>query len=259
MANDFKDRLTPDERMVGNWISVGNPAVVEVCAHGFDFAVFDLEHTPLGLESLENSLRAVDSIDGDVSSVVRVPWNDPIWVKRVLDLGPDGLIIPMVESEEEARNAVEAMQYPPDGVRGLAVSRASDYGRTFEEYVENANDELVTIVQIESEKGVENAEEIVAVDGVDAVLIGHGDLSASYDMFGEWESEQFESTLESIIETTHDAEKPVMMLALEDDDVHSWVEAGADSVIAGVDIAYLAAGSDSAREAFDAAVESADE
>lgn len=259
MAHDFKDRLQPGERMVGNWISVGNPAVVEVCSYGFDFAVLDLEHTPTGLETLENSLRAVDSLEGDIAPIVRVPWNDTIRMKRVLDLGPAGLIVPMVESEEEARNAVEAMQYPPEGVRGAAVSRASDYGRTFDEYFETANDDLVTIVQIESEKGVENAEEIVAVDGVDAVLIGHGDLAASLGIFGEWESEQFKSTLDSIIEATHDAGKPVMMLALGNEDIHSWVEAGADFVIAGVDIAYLAAGSDAARDEFDAAVENADQ
>lgn len=259
MAEDFKERLQPGERMVGNWISVGNPAVAEVCAHGFDFVAIDLEHTPTGLESLENTLRAVDTVEGDVAPIVRVPWNDPIRIKRVLDLGPAGLIIPMVESEEEARNAVEAMRYPPDGIRGAAVSRASDYGRTFDEYFENANEDLITIVQIESQRGVENAEEIVGVDGVDGVLIGHGDLAASIDMFGEWEDDDYQSRLESIIETTHDAGKPVMMLALDDDDIHRWVDVGVDSLIAGVDIAYLAAGSDAARAEFESAAANADE
>lgn len=254
----YHQAMFPDvEYPVGNWLSIGHPAVAEICADGFDFVVIDTEHTDMGLESVTEMLRAVDAV-GDVRSFVRVPWNDPVVIKRVLDLGPDGVIVPMVETAEEARDAVEAMRYPPDGRRGVAPGRASDYGRTFETYVQHADDDLHTIVQIETVRGVDNAEAIVAVDGVDAVLIGHGDLSGSLGVLGEWNHTKFRSALEVIIDATHEAGKPVWMLAIDAEGIHRWVNAGADVVIAGIDATYLVDGSDTARAEFGDAVSDAD-
>ncbi|KAA9396331.1 aldolase [Haloarcula sp. CBA1130] len=245
MADSQQRFLDQDESSTGTWISIGHPAVAEICSQGYDFVVIDLEHTAMSLETLENMLRAVDR---DVAPIVRVPTNDPVWIKRVLDLGVAGLMIPRVETREQAEQAVEAMQYPPNGDRGVAPARASDYGRTFGEYYKHADDELTTILQIETELGASNAAEIVSVDGVDAVIVGHGDLSASLDVFGQWESETFESTLNSIVTTVHDAGKQVGMLATDEESIERWTGAGIDFLIAGADIAYLAEGSDLARE-----------
>ncbi|MFP9193864.1 HpcH/HpaI aldolase family protein [Natrialbaceae archaeon A-CW1-1] len=241
----------PGAYAVGNWISIGHPTVAEICARGFDFVVIDTEHTPVGLESLENVLRAVDSVEEDVAPLVRVPWNDRTRIKRVLDLGVAGLVIPMIETAEQAEAAVEAMRYPPDGLRGAAPARASGYGRTFGEYFERADDELTTVVQIETERGVENAEGIVSVDGVDGILVGHGDLSASMGVFGEWDHERFRSALQSVLEAAHGADKPVGMLATDHEDIRRWIDVGVDFVIAGADMFYLANGSDAARESFE--------
>lgn len=255
MADELRQLLQPGERAVGNWISIGHPAVAEICAHGFDFVIVDTEHTATGLETLENVLRAVGT---DVAPIVRVPWNDPVRIKRVLDLGVAGLMIPMIETREQAERAVEAMRYPPEGIRGAAPARASDYGRTFAEYFERANEDLLTIVQIETERGAENVDEIVAVDGVDAVIVGQGDLSASMDVFGEWDGDRFRNALNSVLETARDAGKPVGMLAVDHEGIHRWVDAGVDFVIVGADMFYLAEGSEAAREEFEVAVERAD-
>lgn len=258
MEYQLRERLQPGENAVGNWISIGHPAVAEICARGFDFVIVDTEHTATGLESLENVLRAVEALDEDVAPLVRVPWNDAVRIKRVLDLGVAGLMIPMVETGDQAGRAVDAMQYPPDGTRGLAPARASDYGRTFGEYVDRANDELTTIVQVETERGVKNVDDIVSVSGVDAVIVGQGDLSASLGVFGDWNDDRFESALQSVIETAHDAGKPVGMLATDREGIHRWVDAGVDFVIAGADMFYLRAGSEAARAEFESAIADGD-
>jgi 2-keto-3-deoxy-L-rhamnonate aldolase RhmA len=246
--------LFPDvEDPVGNWISIGHPAVAEVCAHGFDFVVVDTEHTDIGLETLANVLRAVETVEGDVSTFVRVPWNDPVEIKQVLDLGPDGVIVPMIEDADQARQAVRAMRYPPAGIRGVGPGRAAAYGRSFDEYVERADEELTTIVQIETAAGVEHADEIAGVDGVDAVLVGQGDLSGSLGVLGEWNADEFRTALGTIVDAVHAAGKPLCMLAMDDEGIPRWVAAGADILIAGVDVAYLAKGSDAARDAFESA------
>jgi 4-hydroxy-2-oxoheptanedioate aldolase len=252
MANRLRKLLQPGERAVGNWISIGHPAVAEICAPEFDFVIIDTEHTAIGLETLEDMLRAVNE---DVATLVRVPANDPTRIKRVLDLGVAGLMIPMIETSEQAKQAVEAMQYPPEGIRGAAPARASDYGRSFNEYFKSANEDLITILQIETERGVKNVEEIVTVDGVDAVIVGQGDLSASMDVFGEWDSDRFQSALNSVLESAHGAGKPVGMLALNHKDIHRWVDGGVDFLIAGADIVHLTSGSDNVRKEFETAVE----
>lgn len=251
----YSEALFSDiEDPVGNWLSIGHPAVAELCAPGFDFVVIDTEHTDIGLESLANMLRAVESLDDSPTTFVRVPWNDRVEIKRILDLGPDGVIVPMVESEDEARRAVAATQYPPDGNRGVAPGRATDYGRSFDEYVEQGAEAVRTIVQIETRNGLEQSEEIAAVDGVDGVLVGQGDLSASLGVLGEWTSDTFQSALDTVIDAAHDAGKPVCMLAMNTEGIHRWKAAGADVIIAGIDATYLVNGSETARDEFDIAV-----
>ena len=254
MARSLKETLAAGERAVGNWVSIGHGTVAEIAADlGYDFVLIDLEHTPIGLETLEDLIRTVESAPGETEAVVRVPWNDHVWIKRVLDLGPAGLMIPMIESAGEARDAVEAMQYPPTGRRGLGPARAARYGRDLPEYLDRADDELVTICQIESAAGVDNAGAIAETEGVDAVIVGQGDLSTNLGIFGEWEAAEFETALETVITAADESDVPVGMLALDHEGIQRWVEAGVDFLIAGADIGYLVAGGEAAREEFEAA------
>ena len=177
--NKLKRRLAAGERLFGAWIASGNATVVEVMGHtGFDFLLIDLEHGQGELGDLAHMLRAAEATG--TPCVVRVPWNDPVILKRVLDAGADSIMIPMIETAEEAAAAVRACRYPPGGARGYAAPlvRASTYG-TVKDYIHLANDNLLIIVQIESASAVSHAASIAKVEGIDIVFIGVNDLAGS--------------------------------------------------------------------------------
>jgi 2-keto-3-deoxy-L-rhamnonate aldolase RhmA len=172
-------------------------------------------------------------------------------LKRVLDIGVAGVMVPMVETAEAAEAAVDAMTYPPEGMRGVAGSRATSYGLEFAEYMESADDDLVAILQIETVDGVENAASISAVDGVDSLFVGPSDLSASLGVTGDWEDAAVTEAIDRVLDAS---EVPVGSLAVTDEGIERWVEQGFDWVIAGVDSRNLLAASQSATEAFERAV-----
>lgn len=229
----------------GTWLSIGSPAVAEVSALlGLEFVVVEAEHTTMGLETIENMVRGIDAADGETASIVRVPWNDKVYLKRVLDTGVDGVLVPMIETAEEARALVEAVRYPPEGVRGIGSGRASQYGRHFQEYVENADETFVTIAQIESKRGVENAEEIASVDGIDALFVGPADLSGSLGVFAQWDSEVLKQHMERLVEISEEADIPIGTLVTRQEDIETRVGQGFDFLAVGKDTATLAAGTE---------------
>ena len=251
-----KDAIEAGESPLGTWISVGHPTIAEAVAQlDIDFLLVDMEHTTMGLETVESIARSVDAADGETEAVVRVPWNDPVRLKRVVDIGVAGVMVPMVGTAEEARELVRAVQYPPDGIRGIAGSRATEYGRNFEEYVANANGTILTIAQIETEAGLENAAEIAAVDGVDALFVGPADLSGALGKFAEWDSQSLTTAMASVIEAGNDADVPVGTLVTDLDDIDTRVQQGHDFLIAGKDVALLMDGVDEAIDRYDAAFE----
>ncbi|UPV76495.1 aldolase/citrate lyase family protein (plasmid) [Halorussus limi] len=252
-TSEFRRRLRDGDPVVGHWLSVGHPAVAEVCARDADFAVVDTEHAPTDLETVANVARAIESA-GDAVPLARVAWNDPVRIKRALDTGVSGVLVPMVESAEEAREAVEATRYPPEGVRGIAGSRANDYGRDLAAQVEGDERTPVTVVQVESERAVANAGDIAAVEGVDALLVGPADLSGSLGVFGEYESETFREAVESVLDRAHAADAPVGTLATNDDEIRLWADYGYDYQIVGTDAGYLASGAERARSAYEDAM-----
>lgn len=163
---------------IGTWIMSASPLVAEAvgCA-GFDFGVIDMEHSPLDLGDVVHLLQAVGNTK--MVPVVRVPWNDAVTVKRVLDAGASTLLFPFVQNADEARRAVAATRYPPDGQRGMAgMSRASRFG-TRADFVQSANREMGVIVQLESPEALDALDQIAAVPGVDALFVGPADLSAA--------------------------------------------------------------------------------
>ncbi|QLD86315.1 aldolase [Natronomonas halophila] len=226
---------------VGTWTSLSDPAVAEIAAGGgFDFVVVDTEHTPLGLESVADCVRGVEAADGN--AVVRVPSNDPVRIKRLLDVGADGLLVPMVDTAEEAQAAVEATRYPPEGGRGVAAARAADYGRTFENYVREGHRSLSVIVQIESGEAVDNAADIAAVEGVDALFVGPADLSASLGRFAEWTDAEFLAAIEATVDAAEDAGVPVGTLGTTPEQIEALGSLGFDYMVAGADFTHLVEG-----------------
>ncbi len=169
---------------VGTWIMSASPIVAEAigCA-GFEWGVIDMEHTPLDLMNVVNMLQAVAGTA--LTPVVRVPWNDTVGIKRVLDAGAQTLLVPFVQDAEEARAAVAACRYPPEGLRGMAgMSRASRFG-TAPNFFANANRDIGVIVQLETEASIERVDEIASVDGIDALFVGPGDLSGTMGFAGQ--------------------------------------------------------------------------
>lgn len=225
---------------IGTWISIGDPAVVEInAALGFDFVLIDLEHTATSLETLANMIRAAEAVSDTTEPIVRIPDNDPVTIKRVLDIGVRSIMIPMLNSRAEAESLVNSARYPPEGIRGIAGSRATDYGLNIEEYVSNANDSLFTIVQIETKQAVENVEAIAAIDGIDALFVGPADLSGSLDVFGQLKSPEFKDALDSVLMAGSNANVPVGTLAIQLDKIESLVRQNYDYFIVGKDANHL--------------------
>ncbi|HUH84163.1 MAG TPA: HpcH/HpaI aldolase/citrate lyase family protein, partial [Stellaceae bacterium] len=175
--NRFKRALAEKRPQIGLWLMLASPAATEVAAGaGFDWLLIDMEHSPNELPDIAHHLRAAEG--GTAEPVVRVPWNDPVMVKRLLDIGARSLLFPFVQSAEEARRAVQATRYPPAGIRGFAgTTRANRYGR-IPDYAKRAADEICVLVQCETRKAVAEIPAIAAVDGVDGIFIGPSDLAA---------------------------------------------------------------------------------
>lgn len=177
--NLLKQRLRAGDALFGVWIETGSATNAEILSHlGFDFLILDLEHGQGDLKDAVDVLRAVQG--ADVPCIVRVPWNDPIILKRILDAGCNAVMIPSVETAAEAEAAVRACRYPPRGRRGYAAPlvRASGYGAAAD-YMKRADDELLLVIQLESAEAVGRAAEICAVEGVDVPFLGCNDMAGS--------------------------------------------------------------------------------
>jgi 2-dehydro-3-deoxyglucarate aldolase len=195
----LQQKLKNNELTIGSWIMMGNPMSVEVMAlAGFEWLVIDIEHTSIDLSTAENLIRTIQS--KKIKALVRVSKNEEVIIKRILDMGADGVIIPMVCSKEDAIAAVEYAKYPPIGKRGVGLYRASGYGTTFEEYKKWVNEELVIIAQIEHINGVNNLDEILEVEGIDGTIIGPYDLSASLGFPGEFEREDVKNSVQKVLD-----------------------------------------------------------
>lgn len=168
----------------GSWVQSGNPAIGEIMAYaGFDWICIDLEHSDVGWDTFSNIIRAVKMYK--TIPFARVSKNEHIAIRKPLDFGAMGVIVPMVNNAEEAEKAVMAAKYPAEGIRGFAFCNANQWGENFDKYVSNANDSIIVIVMIETREAVENIEEIVSVKGVNGVFIGPYDLTGSYGIPGQ--------------------------------------------------------------------------
>lgn len=193
----IKAKLATGTRVVGGWITIPDPAVAEIMAQaGFDFLTVDMEHSPITLAGAAELIRVISLCE--ICPLVRLGANDPTLVKRVLDAGAGGIIVPMINNEREARAAVGAAKYPPAGYRSVGLSRAQGYGTTFEEYFRAANDNILVIAQIEHTQAVANIDAILGVPGLDAFLIGPYDLSASMGRPGQFSDPEVAAALSRV-------------------------------------------------------------
>ncbi len=182
----IKKKLKHKELSIGSWITIGHPAIAEIMAKaGFDWLTVDMEHSAITLYQVQQLVQIIE-LSG-ITPLVRVGENNPNLIKRVMDTGSHGVIVPMVNTKEDAINAVNAAKYPPLGTRGVGLARAQGYGLEFEKYKEWVNKESVVIVQVEHIDAVNNLEDILSVDGVDGFIVGPYDLSGSLGRPGEFE------------------------------------------------------------------------
>ncbi|MBI2339332.1 MAG: 2,4-dihydroxyhept-2-ene-1,7-dioic acid aldolase [Deltaproteobacteria bacterium] len=182
--NIFKQKLKSRSLSFGCWITFPCEASAEILARtGFEWLVLDMEHAPLGVEEAARLIRIIDL--AGLPAICRLPSNDSNLAKNVLDAGAAGIMVPTIESAEQARKAVDAAYYPPRGKRGVGLGRAQAYGAGFKEYCERSDKELIVIAMIETKAGAENAEAIAGTPGIDGVLVGPYDLSGSLGPIGE--------------------------------------------------------------------------
>jgi 2-keto-3-deoxy-L-rhamnonate aldolase RhmA len=207
MKNKVKSLLEQGKPTAGAWLQLTSPFSAEIMARaGFDWLIVDMEHAPGDFLNLASQLQAMGGTD--CVPFVRAPWNDPVAIKRILDTGVMGVLIPYVNSAEEARNAVAACKYPPEGIRGVAGSpRAAYFGQNSMDYLKDANDEILVIVAIETGEAVNNIGEILAVDGLDGIFVGPMDLATSMGHFGDPSQPEVQEAIATVAEKTLGADK----------------------------------------------------
>lgn len=227
--NTLKAALARQTPQIGCWLSLASPAATEICAGaGFDWLLIDMEHSPNELGDLHRHLLAASAYP--VQPVVRPPVHDATWIKRLLDIGAQTLLLPMIESAEAAVRAVSAARYPPRGTRGVSTnSRANRYGRV-DDWFGQADGETCVLVQIESRAGVAAVDAIAAVDGIDGIFIGPQDLAASYGHLGNPAAAEMQDVMADVIRRVRAAGKAAGILAFAEADAKRWLAAGASFV-----------------------------
>ncbi|MGI6785225.1 MAG: HpcH/HpaI aldolase family protein [Gleimia sp.] len=230
--------------LIGMWACAASPITAEICASaGLDYVLIDAEHSPNDLTSLLHQLHAVQAYPS--STIVRVPINDERLIKQYLDLGVRNLLVPMVHTKEMAELAAKRVDYPDTGVRGVgsALARASMWNR-IPDYLNRARETITLICQIESDQAVQEVEDILSVDGVDAIFVGPADLAADLGIIGQATDEEVKSRVKHCIAAANKAGKPVGTNAFNPDVAREYIESGADFVLVGADVTILARGSE---------------
>ncbi len=234
----FSERIRSGPPPVGTIVSTPSLDVAEVLAtSGFDWLFLDLEHGAIGPTEAQQILQAVS---GRVPVIARVPENAEVWIKKTLDLGCNGVIVPQVNTADQARAAVRAAKYPPMGERSVGVGRAQGFGTAFTSYVSSANAATSVVVQAEHIDAVSNIESILDVDGIDGVLIGPYDLSGSVGQLGDVAHPDVQRAVRAAFNACKAHDVPVGIFALAADTAKSMLELGYDFVAVGIDMAILA-------------------
>jgi len=238
-VNQLKRALREGRPQIGLWSSLSSHITVEVIAGaGFDWILLDTEHSPNELTMVHSQLQAMSG--GTASPMVRPAWNDAVLFKRLLDVGVQSLLVPFVQNAEEARRAVAATRYPPEGIRGVATTiRANRYGRV-KDYLKRVHDEICVVVQIETRTALANLETIAAVNGVDGLFIGPSDLAADMGHLGENSHPEVRSAIDDAIRRIRGTGRIAGILAPVEADTRHWLDLGCLLVAVGSDAGILA-------------------
>lgn len=237
MNRQFKARLLAGELLVGTVVSLPAPEVAELLAAlGFDWLFIDTEHGPLGIRDAQALLQAAGP---DCPCLVRVPTGEEAWIKKALDIGAAGVIVPQVNSAEQAQRVVSLCKYPPAGVRGVGLARAQGYGTRFQEYVASANEQLVVVIQAETAQAVEKIESIAKVPGIDAVLIGPYDLSSSLGKPGALDDPDVVAAMARVRDACQQAGVRLGAFAADVPAARAFIDQGFTLIATGADITFL--------------------
>ena len=239
---NFTQHLRQNDLLLGTMLTLPSPEVAEIIADcGFDWLFMDGEHGALSTLDWQRMLQAVG---GRCASIIRVAANSEREIKKFLDIGADGIIVPQVNSAEEARYAVSCCKYPPDGIRGVGLARAQGYGRSFADYMETANVSIAVIVQAEHIDAVERIDEIVEVDGVDAIFIGPYDLSASMGLAGQVDHPDVVAAIDRVGQACQSHHLALGYFGTTAESVQDHMKRGYHLICAGVDAGIVSTGAE---------------
>lgn len=244
LHNKFKQALKEQRPQIGLWLGLCSSYSAELIAGaGFDWLLIDGEHAPNNVQTTLTQLQAIAPYPSQ--PVVRPPWNDPVIIKQLLDIGAQTLLLPMVQNAEQAQQAVRATRYPPAGIRGVgsALARASRWNR-IPDYLKRANDEMCVIVQVETREAINNLADILQVEGIDGVFIGPADLSADMGFSGNPNHPEVKSVIEKAIVQIRAADVAPGILMAAPDVADHYLKLGALFVAVGVDTTLLARGAE---------------
>ncbi len=236
--NPLQTALRQQQQVLGTWMSLDSPVAAEAMSLlPYDFLVVDMEHAPTGIGSALSQLQAIGR--GGVEPIVRVPWNDAVWIKKTLDIGARNILVPMVQNADEARAAVAATRYPPQGTRGVGtLHRAGSFGLN-PKYLQEANDGICVIAQVETAEALASIDAIAAVDGVDCIFIGPSDLSASLGFLGRADEKEPQAAMAAAAASCVRLGKSVGMLAPSVEAAKRYVAMGYNFVAISADIAHM--------------------
>ena len=237
MSRKFRTQLRNRERLNGTMITLASTTSAEILAQaGFDWFFIDGEHSSLSSSEIQRILQAISH---RAACVVRVPESGELTIKKVLDIGADGIIVPQVNTADQAADIVRWAKYPPLGSRGVGLARAHGYGAKFKEYLETANETVAVVIQAENIQAVENLEAIVRVPGIDAIQLGPYDLSASMGKTGQIDDPEVVAAIDRIYSVAATANLPIGCFGVTAKHVQGDIEKGSTLVCAGVDSAML--------------------
>ncbi len=248
MENTLKRRLERNEVAIGAWISSGSPTMVDLLRKlPFDWFVMDMEHSAISIETVGHMIQVLNG--STATPLVRVGQIDQALFKIVLDTGAQGLVVPLVNSAEEAERAVRFCKYPPTGVRGVAAAKASDYGLSLGSYIRTANDETMVIAQIETPQAVANIREIVGVKGVDLAFVGPSDLTMTMGLLDDRSNPMVAEAMMKVVKACDEAGKAAGVMASTLDEARLAVERGFKFISLATDLRHATMGARSFLEA----------